>query len=554
MMDVEYDWVDLAEMPGFSGLFRALMAREPVAEERFPGLYWRGRDVEEAVRPKPGRGTPELWERLALENARLGAGEMGRRLLEEIRLGGGVFVATGQQPGLLGGPLYTLYKVATAVDLAEWIRAEFSVVCAPLLWNAGDDTDFAEVSSALLVSDRLDLVEIGLEASAHASGRWVGGIARGRLDRVHEEALAILEGGASRDWARAQVGAAWERAEDAGEFFSALYLTLFGARGLLSVDARWPEIRTASRDLFLRYTEAARTIHRDVSAAGEALTRLGYERRLGEVASRFGLLVLDGDRRVEIPPEDREREVRSRLGHHPETVSPNVLLRPIVQDFLFPVALVVLGPGEVSYWAQLREAYGRLGVGMPVVWPRLTATLLPGTVLGELGARAPGDALSNLDSLVEDRRWEALPPDVRGGLGELRSVLGDRLNGLRGPLNELDRGLVDVLESAGRKIDFQLRRLGEQAVAKLRRRSEKLTLLDRARNLVYPKGRPQERSISSIWPLFEGGPRFLENLVRWAGLHRRRLVEARGAHLAVCPETFDREDSHGRACGGCSPG
>ena len=115
----------------------------------------------------------------------------------------------------------------------------------------------------------------------------------------------------------------------------------------------------------------------------------------------------------------------------------------------------------------------------------------------------------------------------------MSDTFGERLEDLRIPLKELDRGLSDVLDSAGRKIEFQLRRIGEQAAGKLRSRSPQMTLLGHVRNLLLPKGRLQERSLSSLWPFFHSGPEFLTDVLSLAAFHRERLLGGRGAHLAV---------------------
>jgi len=532
-MGIQYDLVDPPSLPAMSKLFSALMNQDSIVRERFPLWYWEPDHRARAVEPELRSATPELWDRMARDNRRLGASTESLKVLDSIRIGRGVFVITGQQPGLFGGPLYTLYKVATAVDLARWMREELAIPTAPLLWNASDDVDFSEVATAVFPGTDLTTAALTLEASAHEEGRWVGDIGGDALEGVHERLASLFDEAPSVRWTMERIDAARERAGDFGEFFSALYLELFRDQGLLVLDARWPEIRRASGGLFATYVQKANVVHGGVRDAGEALARLGFERPLRDAQSRFGLMVVEGGRRLDVRREDREREALSRLEARPETVSPSVLLRPLVEDSLLPAAAVVLGPGEVAYWAQLREAYEALDVRMPVVWPRLTATLVPGEVEDALGDHRPGDILKHLEALIRDRERDGLPPEIRDDLDELGRTLAECLEGLRIPLKELDRGLVDVLDSAGRKIDFQVRRIGEQAVSKLRGRSPQIALVGRVRNLLYPKGRLQERSLSSLWPFFRSGSMFVEDLLSMSGLHRERLLRKRGAHLAV---------------------
>jgi len=538
-MTAEHEWIGFGSLPGTGGLFRSLAEREAPAAGRFPLLPWRSQDVGRALRPGSGRASAALWGRLAADGRRLGLKERGFRLLEDLGAGRGVVVATGQQPGLLGGPLYTLYKVASAVDLAEWIHREHGVPCAPLLWNAGDDADFAEISAAIVPARSFEPLHLSLDRTLRVEGGWVGALPLAGLDSIWPRLAGIVEDGPSARWTRQWLESARGRARDLGDLFSALYLELFGERGLLVVDARWPEVRASARDLFLRYVDRADEVSEAVRAAGESLAADGHRASLGESAVRFGLFAVEGDRRVEVPRSERRADVASRLESRPETVAPNVVLRPLVQDFLFPVAAVVLGPGEVGYWAQLKETYEMMGVPMPVVWPRLSATLVPEAALAALGSGGPRDALLHLDERIRDGQWRALPAPVREGLENLGRTVTEGLEDLRGPLKDVDRGLDDLVDSARRKMDAQLRRVGEQALRKLGRRSGPVAHLGRIRTLLLPDGRLQERALSSLWPFLDRGPGFAEEVAALAALSREHLHAGPGEHLAVRFENLE---------------
>jgi bacillithiol biosynthesis cysteine-adding enzyme BshC len=529
-MTLLHEWIDLAQLPGAPSLFRGLMERDPAVARRFPGRYWEPRDLDGVLRP--GSGSRPLWGRIAEELRRLGAPESSLRLLEETR-DRGVVVVTGQQPGLLGGPLYTLHKIATAVDLARWIRKTRGIPCLAVLWNAADDTDFDEISEASIPGTDLCPVTFTIDRSSHEAGRWVGDIPLAALEPLGPPVAGLLDALAVPSPVREMIGRARTGSRDLGDFFSALCLRFFAGAGLAVVDARWPEVRTGASGLFETYVEVADEVHAEVSAAGDALEKNGHRRGLSERAARFGVLVVEDGRRLEVAPAARKEEVRARLRSRPETLAPNVLLRPLVQDSLLPSAAVVLGPGETSYWAQLPGVYERLGVPMPVVWPRMTATWVPAEAEGALGAGGPGEALRALDSLLHARRREALPDDLGRALENLRQTVGRGVEDLRRPLEAVDRGLLEVLDSAARKMDFQVRTIEERAMAKGRARSEEATLLSRVREILRPEGAWQERVYASLWPFLVRGPSLEGEVLALAALHRERLLTERGAHLAI---------------------
>jgi uncharacterized protein YllA (UPF0747 family) len=73
---------------------------------------------------------------------------------------GTVAVVTGQQAGLFGGPLYTLLKAVTAVQLARWVEAELRTPAVPIFWVESEDHDWAEVRSATLLDRQASLASL----------------------------------------------------------------------------------------------------------------------------------------------------------------------------------------------------------------------------------------------------------------------------------------------------------------------------------------------------------------------------------------------------------
>ena len=64
----------------------------------------------------------------------------------------------------------------------------------------------------------------------------------------------------------------------------------------------------------------------------------------------------------------------------PDQLSNNVMSRPLMQEYLFPVLATVLGPGEIAYWALTKQAFEQFHMRMPIVVPRMEFTLIEGTI------------------------------------------------------------------------------------------------------------------------------------------------------------------------------
>jgi uncharacterized protein YllA (UPF0747 family) len=300
----------------------------------------------------------------------LGVSLPTREALAGLRDGSTRAIVTGQQPGVAGGPLLSLYKAATAVELARVVESRWGTRCVPVFWLGSDDDDFAEVRELAVVAKDLSLVSARLDASAHAPGRWVGGIARGEVERAVSAVVPFVPSAGAfspRDLferAGADLGAVAARA-----------LTELTEGEIVVVDGREPELRRAARDVILAYFDREDEIRAGVRAEGESLDAEGYHAQL-ELGADSGIFYVRDGTRQRVPADARAR-ARSDFARDVTLASPGVSARSLVQDAVFAPVAAVLGPAEIAYRAQLVRAYGALSIAAPVSYPRLGATFLP---------------------------------------------------------------------------------------------------------------------------------------------------------------------------------
>src|SRR5205085_6474000 len=177
--------------------------------------------------------------------------------LDRMGRGEAVCSIAGQQPAPLGGPLYSLHKVAAAVGLARVVGERTGAACAPVFWMHGEDSDFAEIRGAVVADDTLALHELSLPAGAHPEGGLVANLPLAPLAALDAEALAAWSAHPARADAEATLARSMARARDLGEAASALMLALFAEQGLVVVDPRLPAFRAAARRIVDRYLERA---------------------------------------------------------------------------------------------------------------------------------------------------------------------------------------------------------------------------------------------------------------------------------------------------------
>ncbi len=230
--------------------------------------------------------------------------------------------------------------------------------------------------------------------------------------------------------------------------------------------------------------------------------------------------VIGDDRRV------AASELVERARREPAGFSPNVLLRPIVQDALFPTACYVAGPNELAYLAQLRGVYQSFGVPMPIVVPRASATLVDAAALRFL-TRQPiaFEALQARDEHALNTLLKSqLPEAVEQSLAAARAAIAERMEAVVRTMPLVDPTLEGRARSALGKMEHELEALSGKVLQAAKRRDDTLRRqFTHAQAQAFPGGEPQERAVSGISFLNRYGPalvtRLLEELPAGSGQH-----------------------------------
>ncbi|MYC99689.1 MAG: bacillithiol biosynthesis cysteine-adding enzyme BshC [Gammaproteobacteria bacterium] len=465
------------------------------------------------------------------------------RLVEE----GGFFVTTGQQPGLFTGPLYSVYKALTAVRLAGALEDVLGRPVIPLFWVASEDHDWREVDHTWTVSVSNELRRVALDNGSERGDRPVHRVPMGgAIKPVLEEFLSLFPDNDFKPACARRLRSAYAPGNSLGEAFSQVLADWLGPLGMAFVDASSLPLKRASRQLFTAVLDGAAEQEALLGKTAERLQAAGYHVQVP---------ILDGGVNLFFEGSSgRERVYRSgsdfRLRHSgellarrrilaeshadPRVLSPNVLLRPVVEGAVFPVVSYVAGPGEIAYFAQLRDLFDLCGIRMPVIHPRFSVTVVEPKIrkvldkldlslqdlarpFGELAGRVVQDD-------VPDGVRQALA-DLRGGIGrgveELSRAAATLDPTLKGPAKHVRTVAFDALEQMRKKIIHSLKR----------EKQTKLRQLEKAQVHLYPRGGPQERSLNACYYLMRYGREFLDALhdrfpVRLAG------DESRAANIA----------------------
>jgi bacillithiol biosynthesis cysteine-adding enzyme BshC len=260
--------------------------------------------------------------------------------------------------------------------------------------------------------------------------------------------------------------------------------------------------------------------------AGRALVERGYHAQVVPHEDNVALFQLDGIRRgirfrdgafvVGDGEAFEKATLVEQARSEPESFSPNVLLRPIVQDTLFPTVCYVAGPNELAYLAQLKPIYERFGVPAPLFFPRAAATLLDAASARFLTRyQLPLESLQPRNEAALNELLEAqLPEAVEKALHDASSAVEEKMGRLMEAVPAIDPTLEGAARSAMGKMQHDLRTLHDKIIQAVKRRDETLRRqFTRTRALAFPDGQPQERSVAFVYFLNRYGPALIDRLV-----------------------------------------
>lgn len=435
-----------------------------------------------------------------------------------------VAIVTGQQAGLFGGPLFTLLKALTALKLAEDLRTRYDTPTVAIFWIDAEDHDWNEVCSCTVLDS-----DLAPRTMTFPPPRGAGDIpvASVQLDEGILKALDDLERALPATEFTPSVLASLREAYRPGhgmaEAFGRWMEATLGPRGLVVYDSSDPASKPLVTRVFARELEHPDQTSQLAARAGTELVELGYH---AQVAPHDGpaLFHLDGGRHAirrqgnsYLLGETRRdaAALAQTVVTEPTAFSPNVLLRPIVQDTLFPTVCYVTGPNELGYQAQLRAIYEHFAIPMPLYYPRASATILDSSAARFLARyEMPWEWLQPQDDSALNRLLESqLPPTVEEALRNAAHAIDERMNALTAAVPLLDPTLEGAVRSTLGKMHHDLKTLHSKIIHAAKRRDETLRRqFTRVRAQAFPGGQPQERAIAFVSFLARFGPALIDRL------------------------------------------
>ena len=469
---------------------------------------------------------PALVQALLKYNQGLGASEKTLENIRHLDNEQTLVVITGQQPGLFTGPLYTIYKAITAIKMAKMLEERYDRPIVPIFWIATEDHDFAEVDHCKLIDRQNNLVSIKLSYDSKYHNRAVGTLP---IDdpSLLETLKASLPETDFTPGVLKLLSSTREASRNLGEWFAGIMTCLFKNYGLVLTDPNLPAVRSLGAPLMEKAIEDPLAPTQLVNEAGEKLQQAGYKQQIIRPPENCAFFIFENGYRSRVTfdgskfrtdsSEYSANDLKNLLKSHPERFSTGVIIRPVMSEYLFKSVISVGGPGEIGYFAQLKDVYTHFDVPMPVLVPRLSLTVIETRIQR---------ILANFELQYRDLRREAgglISEVVRGQtefLGEdyWQNIIKNTLHPIcifRDEAEKKDKSFLQPVDNTLNKMSWLLGQLQDKVIQTAKKSEEKITRqIVSAKTNLYPANDFQERQLNIFYFLNKYGPHYINQLIQ----------------------------------------
>lgn len=445
--------------------------------------------------------------------------------IEALEKKGALTVFTGQQTGLFGGPIYTLYKAISCIKLSEKLSVELKVPVIPVFWLATDDHDFLEVNHIFLIDKKNRLQKFEFQPQKDISGKPVFHI---ELDQNISATIQNLEENLPETDFKEQVLERLKNFYTPSQkitwAFKSWMELLLGKYGLVFLDPGVTEFKSLAIPIFKKEISENGQLNQLLENTNSRLQSKGYHLQVQKKSSQLNLFLINA-RRVPIKKEEADFQAGTQkysksqllelIEKQPEIFSPNVFLRPVLQSFLFPALAYVGGPAEIAYFAQIKAMYNHLDTPMPLVFPRVSLSILEKKVESvlhkfELNIK---DFSGEVEQTVNSVLKKSFPENWEGKFKRVKEKMQTELSSLSQEIEYLEPTLKNSLEGTKGKIEFELKKVEEKLFAAHKKKNESIReQLHKAKNILFPENTLQERKLNILYFLVKYNFDFIDRL------------------------------------------
>ncbi|KOO40746.1 bacillithiol biosynthesis cysteine-adding enzyme BshC [Priestia koreensis] len=483
----------------------------------------RQQDIKEQHYPRK-----ELIDYLLPYNSSVGSSEQTLANIRKLNDSSTTVVVGGQQAGVLTGPLYTIHKIISILKLAKEQEQALGSPVLPVFWIAGEDHDFAEVNHVFVeqngrmvkkaVKEKLAEKKMvsDTEMTQELVRTWIDDIFKVWGETNHTKEV------------RSFIQSCLQSSRTYTEFFARMIAQLFAHTGLILMDAASPELRKLESPFFVQLIEENMKLSEKVGDQ-QSKVEAGYKKTIDVAPETAHLFYSHQNERILLERTAEgfagkngevqlTKEELLYIAHtEPHLLSNNVVTRPLMQEFVLPTLAFIAGPGEVAYWAELKQAFELFGFRMPPVMPRLSYVIVERSV-----RKALEDVQLDLTEVLQNglgayrEKWlsEEVTYPYANYFEQAKQEIESAHQLLRTNVLKEDQRLEKLLEKNRNIIQNQLNTAQKIVESEQLKKHEtvlnKYTLIE---NALTPSGGPQERTWNVAYYLNQYGMDFVSQLL-----------------------------------------
>lgn len=471
------------------------------------------------------------------ENIKLGASKNTLANIDLLQNRDTYVVVGGQQVGIFGGPLYTFYKALTTIKLAEKLTSFLGKAVIPIFWLASDDHDFSETNHINIVDKANQISTVKYLPNRTPVGQPMYSIElQKEIAELIEQIDILTFDSEFKENILTVLKKCYAKGTTLSDAFAKWLLKAFGKYGLVLIDPSHPQFKRIGSAIFKKEVQAHNQTIKIINKVNDQLKNAGYHNQVKSPTQALNLFFLDKIRRLILKGNDGKFSLRGSnrkfssiqlaklIDKHPEYFSPNVLLRPIFQDYCLPTIAYVAGPGEIAYFAQIKDLYNSFGIPMPIIFPRRSITIVEKKISKILTKHklSPIAFLTKSNTLTNALIKTKLNKSLVKILTRTKNSIEQNLREAEKSIINFDSNLGAVVNKSSSKIHFELEWLEEKVLQSYKKQNEiLLAQIKKTQTHLYPHKHLQERYLSWVPYTIKYGWNFVDTISKNIKLVRK---------------------------------
>lgn len=469
----------------------------------------------------------ELGSFLREYNSQFGTYPVVEESIKKLENEKALAIVTGQQLTVFGGPLFTIYKIVTAIKKAEEFERKYNRPVVPVFWLADEDHDYEEAAEFNLpVQDEIRRFFYEKESAPEARVHEIS--FENALDAFIEEIKKSQHETdfTSELWPLLEKG--YTKGKTFGFAFGKMILNLFSDHGVILCGTNSVTAKELTKEVLADSVKHKNPLFEALNDQTEALENEGYSGQVQVHKSNLFIIDDEGNRNKLNTENDiwldessgetyTDDQLISLIQESPQKFSPNVFLRPLLQSKLLPDVAYVAGPGEVAYYAQLKPLYNAFNLQMPVIIPRLSATIIESSV--ERHSQKLPFQLEDYSQRIEDMERQYIKrsnaPDIEDIFSTWTKSIEEASAESIQRIQDIDSTLEGTAEKAKSHFLNDLNKVKGKVYRAVKDQEKiQISRISKVQNSLFPNRNLQEREIAFIYFMNKYGVHIWDELLK----------------------------------------